>query len=217
MDEKKIDRYNFLKESEGTELFAKLDTALKSGVHIQKGYTRHKELYHYLCRFQDNIRLYYRNLWGIELAENGIDTNHYFYLQFHPDLKTFLPSGQRVILEKEHIIVGLLLYKAYYIDHNLELNSLRKFQRMIRIEYPDMKAGILKTLAKARFKQEKSTLLNDEKIDKWIASAFKEFNKIKWIDMVDDDTFNILPAFQRITQECAGLINRIDELLKEEE
>jgi len=212
LDETEIrNPYDFLDCRQGKELFASLDFALKDGVHIQE-YGKQKELCSYLRRFYPALAQYYREFWGLELEQGGNDSERYYYLKFCPDLKNGIPANHKHLMAKENIIVGLLLYKVYYNDCNIELNSLNKFQRIIKLDYPDLKPGIIKTLAKA--KKEKATQFNDEKIDACIKNAFDEFSKIKWIEM-DGDSFEILPSFHRLTREFAPYINNIDEILKE--
>ena len=137
--------------------------------------------------------------------------------------KVFLPeflSGSphrdspdhRKTMPNEFTIVGFLLYTLYFTDYNIELNSLEQFKRLVRVEYPDFKAGLNLTLAKT--KQMKATQRNDEKIDQCIQSAFAEFNRIGWIEL-EGDRFEILPAFQRLALIYSDQINDIDNLLKQ--
>jgi hypothetical protein len=211
MDDTEIkDKYDFLNCEQGKELFATLDFTLKDGVHIQN-YGKQKELFHYLQRYFTTLSQYYHDFWNLELEKGGNDSETYYYLKFYSDSRWKIPQTHRYSLAKDHLIVGFLLYKVYYIDRHIELNSLNKFQRLIRIDYPDLKSGIVKTLAKAR--KEKATQMNDDKIDNCIKNAFDEFNKIKWIEMDNDGTFDILPAFQRITREFAEYINSIEDIL----
>lgn len=211
MDETEIKNpYDFLDSKQGKESFAKLDFALKDGVHIQE-YGKQKDLFFYVQRFYPTLSQYYYEFWGLSLEEGSDNGKQYYYLKFCPDTKNGIPSNHKHAMPKEYIIVGLLLYKVYFIDCNIELNSLTKFQRIIRLDYPDLKVGIIKALAKV--KKEKATQWNDEKIDACIKNAFDEFNKIKWIEMENDDLFEILPAFQRLTREFASYINNIDEII----
>lgn len=213
LDETKIGNpYDFLDCNQGKQLFAALDFALKDGVHIQE-HGKQKDLFLYLRRFYSTLKQYYREFWGLELEEGGTDSEKYYYLRFYPDIKNGIPQNHKHVMSKENIIIGLLLYKVYFIDCNIELNSISKFQKIIRLDYPDLKPGIVRILAKA--KKEKATKLNDDKIDASIKSAFDEFNKIKWISMEDDGTFEILPSFHRVTREFASYINNIDEILKD--
>lgn len=212
MDETKINNpYDFMDCNRGKELFATLDFTLKDGVHIQE-YGNQKVLFSFLEDYYTTIAQYYHDFWGLDLAVGGSGTQKYYYLKICIDTKNGIPTNHKHVMSKENIIVGLLLYKVSSIDRNIELNSVSKFQKIIRIDYPDLKFGIIKTLAKA--KNERATQFNDNKIDACIKGAFDEFNKIKWITL-DDDTFEILPSFQRLTREFASFINNIDEILKE--
>ena len=67
-----------------------------------------------------------------------------------------------------------------------------------------------KAKAKERF-----TKTNDIRIDQEVQHAFKNFHKLRWINLKEDD-FTNLPEFQRITRKFADYINHIDEWLKEE-
>jgi len=213
MDETEVkNKFEFLDCSQGKELFAKLDFALKDGVHIQEQ-GKQKELFLYLQRFYTTLSQYYYDFWGLGLEEGGTDLGTYYYLKFNPDIKGGVPLNHKHVISKEDIIIGLLLYKAYFNDRHIELNTLSKFQRLIRLDYPDLKPSIVRLLAKAR--REKSTQLNDDKIDACIKNAFDEFSKMKWIEMETDGTFEILPSFHRLTKEFADEINNIDEILKE--
>lgn len=213
LDETEIENpYDFLDCNQGKELFALLDYALKDGVHIQN-YGKQKDLFLYLCRYYPTLKTYYNNFWGLELEDGGTESERYFYLQVNADKKNRIPQNHKHVLSKEHIIIGLLLYKVYYIDCNLELNSLKKFQKKIRVEYLDLKPGIVRVLAKA--KRERATKLNDDKVDSIIKSAFEEFRKMCWISMENDDTFEMLPSFHRLTKEFATTINSIDDILKD--
>ena len=53
------------------------------------------------------------------------------------DIMLHIVSGH---LPKEDILIALLLYKAYYIDHNMELISVKKFVALIRMDMPDLKS-----------------------------------------------------------------------------
>ncbi len=213
LDEIEIaNRYDFLDCNQGKQLFAALDFALKDGVHIQD-YGKQRDLYLYLHRYYPTLRLYYHEFWGLRLEDGGTDSDKYYYLRFNPDVKNGIPQNHKHLMSKENIIIGLLLYKVHYIDYNIDLNSLSKFQKIIRLDYPDLKPGIVRILAKA--KKEKATKLNDDKIDASIKSALDEFNKLKWISMEDDGTFEILPSFHRLAREFASYINNIDEIIKD--
>ena len=71
-------------------------------------------------------------------------------------------------------------------------------------------------LIKTKGSKERFTKTNDIRIDQEVQHAFKNFHKLRWINLKEDD-FTNLPEFQRITRKFADYINHIDEWLKEEE
>lgn len=213
MDQTEItNKYDFLDCSEGQELFAPLDFALKNGVHIQE-HGKQKELFHYLRRYP-TIAGFYATHFHCELVKAHANGVEYYYLTPNPDLKSRIPWTHKHILSKEYVIVALILYKLYYNDCHLELDSISKFQRMVRVDYPELKPGVIRLIAKAKGIKPSET--NDKKIDDAIKNAIEEFDKLRWVDLRSDGQFDILPAFHRFTQEYAPHINRIDEILKQE-
>ena len=53
-------RFDFLEAPEGKELFARIDFALKDGMHIQNR-TKQSEWYYYLCQYEDTLKQYYQD------------------------------------------------------------------------------------------------------------------------------------------------------------
>lgn len=205
------DRFDFLEAPEGKELFARIDFALKDGVHIQNRRGQ-SEWFYYLCQYEETLKQYYQDFFGLCLESSDGGSGKYFFLRFYPDSHTNIPSDHRKMMPNEFILVGFLLYTVCFTDYNIELYSLEHFKRLVRVDYPDFKAGLNLTLAKT--KQQKATQRNDEKIDQCISSAFAEFNRIGWIAL-EGDHFEILPAFQRLALIYSDQINDIDNLLKQ--
>ena len=81
---------------------------------------------------------------------------------------------------------------------------------------PDLKKHVQRLLVKAKGTNERFTEKNENQIAAEVQRAFRNFHKLRWIDLKEDD-FIILPAFQRITREFADYINQIDEWFKNEE
>ena len=80
---------------------------------------------------------------------------------------------------------------------------------------PDLKKNIQRLLVKTKGTQERFTERNEGHIANEVQRAFRNFHKLRWIDLKEDD-FTILPSFQRITREFADYINHIDEWFKDE-
>lgn len=213
MDEAEVTKkYDFLESEDGAVLFSRLVEALKRGAHIQ--YDGDKALFLYLERYIDNLMAYFERHENISIVKSGSENSIYYF-------PIFLSSSRsnyyidRTPLPKEHILIALLLYKAYYIDHNIELTSVKKFLTLIRVDMPDLKKNIQRLLVKTKGTQERFTEKNEGHIANEVQRAFRNFHKLRWIDLKEDD-FAILPSFQRITREFADYINHIDEWFKDE-
>ena len=63
-------------------------------------------------------------------------------------------------------------------------------------------------LIKTKGSKERFTKTNDIRIDQEVQHAFKNFHKLRWINLKEDD-FTNLPEFQRITRKFADYINHI--------
>lgn len=213
MDETQItQKYDFLECEDGAVLFSQLVDALKRGAHIQ--YEGDKALFLYLNKHIDTLSAYFERYENITIISSGSGNELYYFPLYHPVSRNNY-SIDRSPLPKEHIIIALLLYKAYYIDHNIELNSVKKFVTLIRVDMPDLKKHVQRLLVKTKGNKERFTETNDTRIDQEVQRALKNFHKLRWIDLREDD-FTILPAFQRITREFADYINYLEEWLKEE-
>ncbi|MEA4917255.1 condensin complex protein MksE [Proteiniphilum sp.] len=213
MDEAEVTKkYNFLESEDGAVLFSQLVEALKKGAHIQ--YDGDKALFLYLEKYIDNLMAYFERHENIFLEKSGSENSIYYFPVFLSSSRSNY-SLDRTPLPKEHILIALLLYKAYYIDHNIELTSVKKFLTLIRVDMPDLKKNIQRLLVKTKGTQERFTEKNEGHIANEVQRAFRNFHKLRWIDLKEDD-FTILPAFQRVTREFADYINHINEWFKDE-
>ena len=171
-------------------------------------------LFLYLNKYVDNLTVYFKRHENITIVPAGSGNEFYYFPLYHPVSRSNY-SVERSSLPKEHILIALLLYKAYYIDHNIELTSVKKFVALIRVDMPDLKKHVQRLLVKTKGSKERFTKTNDIRIDQEVQHAFKNFHKLRWINLKEDD-FTNFPEFQRITRKFADYINHIDEWLKEE-
>lgn len=207
-----INATSFLADSEANELFARIDYALKNGVHIQR-WPQQEAMFRFLEKHFQSMKLYYREFFGISLEEAGETVDKYFYLDFLSGSRGAIPVENRYFLANEYVIVGFMLYKIVYIDGNVDLNSLTALQRMIRQDYEDIKPNIYRALAKA--KKVNTTEMDDQKVNDVIEKALREFSKMGWIALEDQD-FDILPSFQRLPRIYGDYINHPENWLKDE-
>lgn len=207
-----INPWSFLMDTESEDYFAKIDYALKNGKHIQQ-WKEQDWWFRFIVKNEDSLQLYYRKYFGIKLEYGGEATQKYYYLDFMPDSRGNVPLDNRHFLQNEFVIIGFMLYKAVYIDHNIELSSVKAFQRTLRQDYEEFKDGLFRILAKA--KGANITQMNEDKMNSIVVSAMKAFEKLGWIEL-QEDNFEILPSFQRLPKIYSDYINNIDTWLKTE-
>lgn len=202
----------FLMHEDAPRLFSKVDYALKNGIHIQD-YRAQTEMFGFINENFQSMRLYYQQYFGIVLDHGGETVEKYFFIDFMAQSRGGIPEDNRHFLPNEYVIIGFLLFKVIYIDGYIELNTVSRFQRMVRLDYEELKPGIYRTLAKAR--RDKNTHMDDERVDKIIADAIDEFRKIGWI-VFEGELFDVMPSFQRLPKIYGDYINNIESWLKEE-
>lgn len=201
----------FLNTSESAELFAELDYLLKDGVHIQN-YGDQVKYYGYIKSNEEQLSAYYKKLFKIDFSYGGVDSQKYYYLDFTTGKGGKIPEKNRHSLKSEFVIIGFIIYKIFYIDHDIDLNSVQKLKEKIRIDFEEYKQGIYRLIAKS--KNINPGNVNDENVDISIQSALQEFKKIGWVTMEKDD-FDLLPAFDRLISVYEKHIQNIDETLNE--
>ena len=202
----------FLIHEDAARLFSKVDYALKNGIHIQD-YRTQTEIFGFINENFQSMRLYYKEYFGIVLDQGGETVEKYFFIDFMAQSRGGIPDDNRHFLPNEYVIIGFLLFKVIYIDGYIELNTVSRFQRMVRLDYEELKPGIYRILAKAR--RDKNTQMDDERVDKIIADAMDEFRKIGWI-VFEGEVFDVMPSFQRLPKIYGDYINNIESWLKEE-
>lgn len=210
--EEKTDFVSFLKHSDSVELFGKMDYLLKDGMHIQL--QLFPQYYSYLKKYETHLKQYYKTIYEISLEVGGEEPQRYYYLDFIGEGRGNIPQEHRYYLKSEYVILGFMIYKIIYMDGNITLTSIKNLKRTIRNDYEELKPGIYRVLAKSR--NEKPGNMNDEVVDNFIDQALREFTKLGWVAVKEDD-FEPLPAFQRITKIYDDIINNIDAFFAETE
>src|SRR5574337_211552 len=107
-------KYSFLETEEAENLFAELDYVLKSGQHVQN-YPHQVELFNFIEKYEDEIRLFYRNLFKVNLASKGSDYTRYFYLELDEESRGIVKTRSKK-LSPEYTLLGIVLLKIHRID-----------------------------------------------------------------------------------------------------
>lgn len=199
-------RYEFLVHHEATSLFGKLDYQLKDGVHLQNRPHQHT-LYEFVEDNLDSLASYYEDFFGVRLSSGGEGPDRYYYLDFIEGSRGRINSDHRHFLANEYVVVGFLLYKVHFIDLQIDIDSVTRLQKTIREDYEELKPLVYEKIAHVTRKRPGE--IDDEKLNNTISAALKEFAKIGWIEL-QDDYFDILPAFQRLTKVYGNPINEIE-------
>ena len=114
MENAKTTKYSFLESPDSVDTFSDMDNALKNGQHIQN-YPHEADLFHFLEKFEDEIRYYYKNLFKVNLMCKGTDYDRYYYLDMDEESRGILKSKSKK-LTPEYTLMGILLLKIHRID-----------------------------------------------------------------------------------------------------
>ncbi|KAA9338792.1 condensin complex protein MksE [Adhaeribacter soli] len=104
--------FSFLGHRDVQAHFADLNIALLSGRHIQTG---EGYLFTLVNHYQDEFKIFYRSLYGLELKQAKVDNTNYYYLDFPEEGKGKLYTSDRFReMTSWEIIVALMLLNMYY-------------------------------------------------------------------------------------------------------
>lgn len=210
-----ITRHVFLTDKKADQVFAKIDYMLRSGVHIQRDYPLPGELFRFIERNYKSLKLYYEEIYKVVLDKSGSEFNTYYFINFEEGSRGNISGDQREYLKTEHIIIGILFFKLFKLDGNIELDRVSDFMNLLFSEYEDEREALQKLIADTM--NYKSSDLNEDKIGGVIRKAFEKFNELGWIawdDELDKDRFRYMPSFERLRLLYQPQILGINELLK---
>lgn len=214
----RIESYSFLNNKKAKNIFAKLDYALRSGIHIQREYPLNANLYRFLSESEnyESLKDYYKNFFNLNLIKEGNDFDNYYYLNFNEDGKGNVPSDNRDYLKSEYIIIGMLFLKMFKLDGNIELDSVSEFTTLLYEEYEEQKNALRKLINDNS--SDKSTDLGDQRFETVIIKSFEKFGDLGWLiwEREDEkDKFKLMPSFERLRIYYQPQIETIDDLIKE--
>ncbi len=204
--------YEFFLDEGAPKLFARLDYELRKGKHIQLQYPGQELLFRFINKHIDSLQKYYRDFFGVSLEEGGERTQKYYFLDSASEVNSKIPSPYRQTLKGEFVIIGIFLCKMYYVDFS-EINTLTSFKVALREEYESYRESFYRVFAYA--KGDKYTEGDDENVSTQIEKAFKEFDRLGWVELKGDD-FEVMPSLERLRKLYVSEIQNIDELFKTE-
>ena len=212
---KEVTRLDFLTDKKADQVFAKIDYMLRSGAHFQRDYPLPGELFRFIERNYDSLKLYYEEIYKVVLGKSGSEFDTYYFIDFEEGSRGNILGDHREYLKTEHIIIGMLFFKLFKLDGNIELDRVSDFTNLLFSEYEEEREALQKLIADAM--NDKSSDLNEDKIGGVIRKAFEKFNELGWIawdDEQDKDRFRYMPSFERLRLLYQPQILGVDELLK---
>jgi len=205
-------QYHFLHDPDAELYFAELDYRLRAGQHIQAQFPGQEDVFRFLSKYKDEVRLYYEKLFGLLVEEAGSAYgNRYYYLNSVEDLRNKVPTDSRRSLKKESLLIGIFLCKLE-IDFS-EVETISGFKKALREDYEAYKDNFFRLLAHASGDGFIDT--DEETVDKKIESAFSDFHRLGWV-YLEGDRFEIMPSLERLRMLYLNEINNIGELSQHE-
>lgn len=212
-------RYSFMVDKVAKNTFARLDYLLRSGTHIQRSFPKPVSLYTFLEKHYLSLQAYYDDFFEMLLKKEGEEWNTYFYIDFHKNSRGKLPSDNqyRLYLKAEYILIGLIFFKIYKLDGNIELGKISDFINLLYQEYDELLNKLQRIVSS--IESDAGSDMNEEKLRNLVYKAFAEFEQLGWIDRDtnDIDYFIYQPSFERLRRIYYPQIETIDEIISRKE
>lgn len=206
-------KYSFLESDEAESLFADIDFALKSGQHVQN-FPHQTDLFNFLEKYEEELRMYYKNLFKVALIGKGTDYTRYFYLELDDESRGIVKTRSKK-LSPEHTLMGVLLLKIHRIDKYF-VNDIYvpDFIQLLKSN-EEYKRFIYDLFAKRREKE--ATEIDENTIDDWVRNSLREFERLGWVhfDLRNKELFEIMPSIERLFTMYSYEIHHIDRLIDE--
>jgi hypothetical protein len=193
----------YLELKESPELFAETDFLLRSGVHIQDHKTQ--------SNFSD-LKKYYESLFNIDIVPQETVAGKYYFLDYLDEQKSKTLSKTKKNLDQKVTLFAIFLYTIY----KTELKFSSRLTKQDILEVINSSNNYKPHIHRILFLSEQAeTEITDTTILKWISTSLNEMEKLAWVyfpNNSDDDSFEIMPAFERIAKIYGDTINNIDSI-----
>jgi hypothetical protein len=201
----------YLELKESPELFAETDFLLRSGVHIQD----HKSQSRYFRFIESNfsdLKKYYESLFNIDIVPQETVAGKYYFLDYLDEQKSKTLSKTKKNLDQKVTLFAIFLYTIYKTE--LKFSSRLTKQDILDVinSSNNYKPNIHRILLGS---EQAETETTDTTILKWISTSLNEIEKLAWVyfpNNSDEDSFEIMPAFERIAKIYVDTINNIDSI-----
>lgn len=201
----------YLELKESAELFAETDFLLRSGVHIQDHKTQSRYFRFIESNFSD-LKKYYESLFNIDIVPQETVAGKYYFLDYLDEQKSKTLSKTKKNLDQKVTLFAIFLYTIY----KTELKFSSRLTKQDILEVINSSNNYKPHIHRILFLSEQAeTEITDTTILKWISTSLNEMEKLAWVyfpNNSDDDSFEIMPAFERIAKIYGDTINNIDSI-----
>ncbi|MTI32267.1 chromosome partition protein MukE [Xanthovirga aplysinae] len=207
--------YEFLNREESINYFAKVDMALKSGRHIQNR-DADRNLFQYCEEFSHDLKHYYYQLFQVHFSSASSQLGKYYFLDFEEEhTGSFTSNFKPEILEEQQVIIGVLLLNLQHEDllrneHIYTLDEVMDF--IFDKEYKDNFLRLFTKGNEESFYGKDNSLLQTS--IRRTLNKFENLGWVKWIDKNQEQTFEILPALERLYLLYKYEIEHVDDFLE---
>jgi len=207
--------YEFLNKEASKKYFAKVDMALKSGRHIQNR-EADRNLFHYCEEFSDELRGYYSQLFHVHLSSASSQLGRYYFLEFEEEhTGSFTGLFKPEMLEEQQVIIGILLLNLQHEEllkneHIYTLDEVMDF--IFDKEYKDNFLRLFTKGDEDSFYGKDNNLLQNSL--RRALNKFENLGWVKWVDKNQEQTFEILPALERLYLLYKYEIEHVDDFLE---
>lgn len=211
--------YDFLSDRKAKDLYGRIDYLLRSSVHIQREHPKQEELFRFIDRNYESMKMYYSDFFRLSIDRGGADlAGRYYFIDYESDSnRSAIPADHRYkkYLETSHIIIGMLFFKLYKLEFYIDMESVSDFIHVLFTEYEEGKSALFRLISGS--KNEKRTDYLEKEVLKDIKDAFDEFERLGWICWDDEnrDKFTYMPSFERLRLKYQSQIINIDKLIKD--
>ena len=195
-----LKEYNFDK-------FAETDFQLRSGMHIQEHPSQSRNFRFIEDNF-NSLYLFYEKLYQSKLCFCQTNFGKFYYLDYFEEQKSKLKKKS---MESKQTLFAIFLYTLHKVEKRFS-TILSKQEILEALNTHHKIKPHIQRLFLGSEKEE--TLTTQKTIDKWVDDSLRDFEKIGWIYFLQDDneSFELLPAFERIAMIYQEAINNIDEI-----
>lgn len=192
--------YSFLKEEDVEKYFVDLNIALLSGRHID---TTDYAIFSVIEKYEEQWKLFYRNLYKLDLISDVFDRVPYYYLSFFDKgREKFSDNSRHRALTEMQTLTGLMLLDMYFQRYFDEQKIIKWLDIQKQIEEGDHSSQyqrILFNVIRPAYSKEEWQMA-----EKKFRDAINSFDKLGWVKKQSGQNeslaFEIRPAIYRMAK-----------------